>query len=55
MFLDENPLFLGEYHQVFKSSSFFSRFWLYKRIQKTNVAKRAGANSISSQILKNIF
>ena len=29
LYSSENPLLLGEYHQAFKTSNFFSRFWLY--------------------------
>ena len=34
MFVSENPLFIGEYHQAFKNSNFLADFGFYKRLQK---------------------
>ena len=50
----ENPLFLGEYHQVFKSSSFLADFGYTKGYKKTNASKRAGEKShFFSEFVKN--
>ena len=45
MYASENPLFLGEYHQVFKNSSLISNFGFTEGYKKTSTTKRAGDKS----------
>ena len=53
LFANENPLFLGEYHQAFKNS-ISNRFWFYRKVQKTSNKKRDGDRShFFSKFVKN--
>ena len=45
LFVDENPLFLGEYHQVFKNSNFMTDFGHTEGYKKTSDTKKAGSKS----------
>ena len=45
LFQSEHPLFLGEYHQAFKNSYFFSEFGYTEGYKQTSVAKKAGEKS----------
>mgnify|MGYP001996295520 CR=1 FL=1 len=45
IFFDENPLFLGEYHQAFKNSNFLSDFGYTEGYKKTSNSKKAGKKS----------
>ena len=45
LFVDENPLFLGEYHQVFKNSNFMTDFGHTEGYKKTSDTKKAGNKS----------
>ncbi len=54
LFSDENPLFLGEYHQAFKNTNFFADFGYTDGYKKTSSSKRPGAKShFFSKIVKN--
>ena len=45
MYVDENPLFLGEYHQAFQNSSLLTDFGYTEGYKKTNAKKRSGEKS----------
>jgi LPS-assembly protein len=54
LFSDENPLFLGEYHQALKNSNFYADFGYTKGYEKTSVTKKSGEKShFFSKIVKN--
>ena len=51
---DENPLFLGEYHQAFENSSLIADFGYTEGYKKVSAAKRAGEKShLFSKFTKN--
>ena len=45
MFVSENPLFMGEYHQAFKNSNFMADFGFTKGYKKTSSTKKGGDKS----------
>ena len=45
MFVSENPLFMGEYHQAFKNSNFMADFGFTKGYKKTTSTKKGGDKS----------
>ena len=45
MFASENPLFLGEYHQVFKNSNFYIDAGFTEGFKKTSSTKKTGEKS----------
>tara|TARA_B100000963_G_scaffold64838_1_gene52943 strand:- start:6062 stop:8458 length:2397 start_codon:yes stop_codon:yes gene_type:complete len=45
MFVSENPLFLGEYHQVFKNSNFYIDAGFTEGFKKTSSTKKTGEKS----------
>ncbi len=45
LFVDENPLFIGEYHQAFKNSNFLTDFGYTEGYKKTSRSKKAGSKS----------
>ena len=45
MFASENPLFLGEYHQVFKNSNFYIDAGFTEGFKKTSATKKTGEKS----------
>ena len=45
LFVDENPLFLGEYHQAFKNSNFLTDFGFTEGYKNTTRTKKAGDKS----------
>ena len=45
LYVDENPLFLGEYHQAFKNSYFFADFGYTEGYKKNTLKKKAGEKS----------
>jgi LPS-assembly protein len=45
LFMDENPLFLGEYHQAFKNSNLLTDFGFTEGYKKTSKSKKAGSKS----------
>ena len=45
LYVDENPLFMGEYRQAFKNSRFNFKYGLYWRLQKTSTKKVGGDKS----------
>ena len=45
MFVSENPLFIGEYHQAFKNSNFLADFGFTKGYKKTTSTKKGGDKS----------
>ena len=50
----ENPLFLGEYHQVFKTFNFLTDFGFTEGYKKTSATKKPGQKShFFSKIVKN--
>ena len=54
LYVTENPLFLGEYHQAFKNTSFISDFGYTEGYKKTNNNKRDGEKShFFTKIVKN--
>ncbi len=53
-YVSENPLFLGEYHQVFKNSSFLTDFGFTEGYKKNTTTKKPGDKShIFLSLLKN--
>ncbi len=54
-YFTEHPLFLGEYHQVFKNSSFITDFGYSEGYKKTSAKKKSGSKShIFSKFVKNL-
>ena len=54
LFANENPLFLGEYHQAFKNSNLLTDFGFTEGYKKTSNKKRAGDRShFFSKFVKN--
>ncbi len=54
LFVSENPLFFGEYHQAFKNSNFLADFGFTEGYKKTSDTKKAGSRShIFSKFVKN--
>ena len=54
LYADENPLFSGEYHQVFKNSVLFTDFGYTEGYKKNSVKKKSGHKShIFSKFIKN--
>ena len=45
MFVDEHPIFFGEYHQAFKNSNFLADFGYTEGYKKTSATKKAGDKS----------
>ena len=45
LFVDENPIFIGEYHQAFKNSNFLADFGYTEGYKKTSATKKAGNKS----------
>ena len=45
LYVSENPLFLGEYHQAFKNSNFITDFGFTEGYKKNNNKKRSGEKS----------
>ena len=45
LYVSENPLFLGEYHQVFKNTSLMTDFGYTEGYKKTSSIKKAGNKS----------
>ena len=53
-FFSENPLFLGEYHQAYKNSSFLTDFGYSEGYKKTSAKKKPGNKShFFSKFVKN--
>ena len=52
LFANENPLFLGEYHQAFKNSNLLTDFGFTEGYKKTSNKKRAGDRSHFFEICK---
>ncbi len=54
IFVDENPLILGEYHQAFMNSNFLADFGFTQGYKKTSLTKKAGEKShFFSKFVKN--
>ena len=54
LFFDENPLITGEYHQVFKDSSFIADLGFTEGYKKTSSTKKKGSKShLFSKFVKN--
>ncbi len=54
LYVSENPLMMGEYHQVFKNSSFLTDFGFTEGYKKTSVTKKSGNKShIFAKFVKN--
>ncbi len=54
IFVDENPLLLGEYHQAFMNSNFLADFGFTEGYKKTSSSKKAGEKShFFSKFVKN--
>ena len=54
LYVSENPLMMGEYHQVFKDSSFLTDFGFTEGYKKTSVTKKSGNKShIFAKFVKN--
>ena len=45
LYVSENPLFLGEYHQVFKNTTLMTDFGYTEGYKKTSSIKKAGNKS----------
>ena len=45
LYFNENPLFLGDYHQAFKDSNFKANFGYTEGYQKKSITKKAGKKS----------
>ena len=45
MFVDQHPLFLGEYHQAFKNSNLLTDFGFTEGYKKTSLTKNPGSKS----------
>ena len=45
LFVDEHPIFFGEYHQAFKNSNFLADFGYTEGYKKTSATKKAGDKS----------
>ena len=48
LYIAENPLFLGEYHQAFKDSSLLTDFGYTEGYKKTSEKKRSGEKNPTS-------
>ena len=44
--MNENPLFVGEYHQAFENSNLLTDFGYTEGYKKTDAAKKAGRSLI---------
>ena len=55
IFARENPLFIGEYHQAFKSSNFLADFGYTEGYKNTSKTKKAGSKSHFSLSLLRIL
>ncbi len=54
LYVSENPLFLGEYHQVFKNSNFLADFGYTEGYKRNSASKKAGEKShLFSKFIKN--
>ncbi len=54
LYVSENPLFLGEYHQAFNKASLLTDFGYTKGYKKSNAKKKAGSKShIFAKFIKN--
>ncbi len=54
IYASENPLFLGEYHQVFKNSNFLADFGFTEGYKKTSSSKKSGQKThLFSKFIKN--
>ena len=54
IFVDENPLILGEYHQAFMNSNFLADFGYTQGYKKTSLTKKSGDKShFFSKFVKN--
>ncbi len=54
LFVDEHPLFTGEFHQAFKNSNFLADFGFTEGYKKTSLTKKAGDKShLFSKFIKN--
>ena len=54
LFVDEHPIFLGEYHQAFKDSNFLTDFGYTEGYKNTSATKKAGNKShFFSKFIKN--
>ena len=54
LYLTENPLFLGEYHQAFKNSNFLTDFGYTEGYKRSSSSKKAGEKShLFSKFIKN--
>ena len=54
-YANEHPLFIGEYHQAFKNSSFIADFGYTEGYNETSATKTEGSNRIFSQSLLKIL
>ncbi len=54
LFSNENPLFLGEYHQALRNTNFFADFGYTEGYKKTSASKKSGEKShFFSKIVRN--
>ena len=53
IFVDENPLILGEYHQAFMNSNFLADFGFTQGYKKTSLTKKRGKSHFFSKFVKN--
>ena len=56
LFVNENPLFIGEYHQAFANSNFLTDFGYTEGYKNTSRTKKAGEKShFFSKFIKNVI
>ena len=54
IYADENPLFMGQFHQAFKNASFLADFGYTEGYKNTTLSKKAGQKShFFSKFVKN--
>ena len=53
MYVSENPLFLGEFHQAFRNSNLLTDFGYTEGYKKTSSKKEVVKNSFFAKFVKN--
>ena len=55
LYVSENPLMMGEYHQVFKNSSFLTDFGFTEGYKKTSVTKKSKQISYFCKVCEKFY
>ena len=55
IYADENPLFMGQFHQAFKNASFLADFGYTEGYKNTTLSKKLDKNLIFSRSLSKIL